>query len=115
MESYLSIHPKTKFMKTTKSTFDIKIEKLKKAGFKHTAVGMSSDKHAWLYCQIDETPIEEIENICSLQIKHRLEYLRGELRAERISYGELVELQALAPYIEAGDVELLEAAGIPEN
>ncbi len=44
----------------------------------------------------------------------RLEYLRGELRAERISYGELIELQELAQYIEEGDVELLEAAGVPE-
>ncbi len=45
----------------------------------------------------------------------RLEYLRKELREERISYGELVELQSLAPYIDKGDVELLEAAGVPEN
>lgn len=45
----------------------------------------------------------------------RLEYLRGELRAERISYGELSELQSLAPYIAPGDLELLEAAGVPEN
>ena len=44
----------------------------------------------------------------------RLEYLRGELRAERISYGELAELQDLAQYIAPGDVELLEAAGVPE-
>jgi hypothetical protein len=44
----------------------------------------------------------------------RLEYLRGELRAERISYGELAELQSLAEYIEPGDLELLEAAGVPE-
>ncbi len=44
----------------------------------------------------------------------RLEYLRGELRAERISYGELAELQGLAAHIEPGDVELLEAAGVPE-
>lgn len=44
----------------------------------------------------------------------RLEYLRGELRAERISQHELAELQSLAPHIKAGDVELLEAAGIPE-
>ena len=44
----------------------------------------------------------------------RLEYLRRELRAERISYGELAELQDLAPHIEPGDVELLEAAGVPE-
>lgn len=47
-------------------------------------------------------------------IKERLEYLRGELRAERISLGELVELQGLAEHIEEGDVELLEAAGVPE-
>lgn len=44
----------------------------------------------------------------------RLEYLRGELRAERISTGELIELQGLAEYIDPGDVELLEAAGVPE-
>jgi hypothetical protein len=48
-------------------------------------------------------------------IKERLEYLRGELRAERISYGELAELQGLAQHIEPGDVELLEAAGVPET
>lgn len=48
------------------------------------------------------------------EIKARLEYLRGELRAERISYEELAELQSLAPHIEEGDVELLEAAGVPE-
>ncbi len=47
-------------------------------------------------------------------IQQRLEYLRGELRAERISYGELAELQSLAGHIEPGDVELLEAAGVPE-
>lgn len=47
-------------------------------------------------------------------IKTRLEYLRGELRAERISTGELIELQSLAQHIEPGDVELLEAAGVPE-
>lgn len=45
----------------------------------------------------------------------RLEYLRGELRAERISYGELTELQDLAPHIDPGDTELAEAAGIPEH
>lgn len=49
-------------------------------------------------------------------IKQRLEYLRGELRAERISYGEIAELQSLIPHIiELGDKELLEAAGVPEN
>lgn len=48
-------------------------------------------------------------------IKERLEELRAELRAERISYGELAELQGLAEHIEPGDVELLEAAGVPEE
>lgn len=46
--------------------------------------------------------------------RNRLEYLRGELRAERISYGELAELEGLAEHIEPGDNELLEAAGVPE-
>jgi hypothetical protein len=49
------------------------------------------------------------------EIKARLEYLRKELRAERISYGELHELQSLAQHIDPGDVELLEAAGVPEK
>lgn len=51
----------------------------------------------------------------STDVRERLEYLRGELRAERISYGELIELQNLAEEIDPGDVELLEAAGVPEH
>lgn len=47
-------------------------------------------------------------------MKKRLEYLRQELRAERISYGELAELQSLVTYIDSDDVELLEAAGVEE-
>lgn len=47
-------------------------------------------------------------------IKSRLEYLRGEIRAERISYGELAELQSLATHIAPNDAELREAAGLPE-
>ncbi|MHA2218072.1 MAG: hypothetical protein ACXACY_19225 [Candidatus Hodarchaeales archaeon] len=47
-------------------------------------------------------------------IKNRLEYLRKELKEERISYGELTELQSLKDHIEPGDTELLEAAGVPE-
>lgn len=49
------------------------------------------------------------------KIKARLEYLRRELRGERISYGELAELADLKDHIEPGDVELLEAAGVPEE
>jgi len=50
----------------------------------------------------------------SKQIKQRLEYLRGEIEAERISYGEIAELQSLAAHIEPGDVVLLQWAGVPE-
>lgn len=49
-----------------------------------------------------------------MNIKQRLERLRKEIRAERISYGEIAELQSLKEYIEPGDIELMEAAGIPE-
>jgi hypothetical protein len=49
------------------------------------------------------------------EIKARLEELRTELRAERISYGELAELAELVDSIEEDDVELLEAAGVPEH
>jgi len=48
-------------------------------------------------------------------IKERLEYLRGEIKAERISYGEIVELESLVAYIDPGDVLLLEWAGVPEQ
>lgn len=44
----------------------------------------------------------------------RLEELRGRLREENMSWGELHELQGLAEHIAPGDVELLEAAGVPE-
>lgn len=47
--------------------------------------------------------------------RRRLEYLRGELRAGRMSYNESNELAELANYIKPGDVELAEAAGIPEE
>jgi hypothetical protein len=48
-------------------------------------------------------------------IKARLEYLRAEIRAERISYDEIAELQGLAPHIEPDDGELLEWANPPES
>ena len=46
--------------------------------------------------------------------KERLKYLRGEIEAERISYGEIAELQSLVDYIDKGDVLLLEWAGVSE-
>ncbi len=51
------------------------------------------------------------------QIKTRLEYLRGEILNERISYSELMELAdyAKAGHIELNDTTLLEWAGVPEH
>jgi hypothetical protein len=54
------------------------------------------------------------KQLAALEKNPRLEYLRKELRAGKLSYLELCELQSLAPYIEPGDVELLEWAGVPE-
>lgn len=55
------------------------------------------------------------DQIPAPSINQRLEYLRQRLNDECISYGELHELQNLAAHIEAGDVQLLEAAGVPEH
>lgn len=51
----------------------------------------------------------------SKQIKARLEYLRSQINKECISYGEIAELQSLSDYIENGDLQLLEWAGVPEK
>ena len=53
--------------------------------------------------------------IARLDALERLEYLRGEIKAERISMEEIAELQDLIPYINEGDTLLLEWAGVPEN
>jgi len=47
-------------------------------------------------------------------MENRLEYLRQEILAERISYGEICELQDLADDIAPDDVLLREWAGLPE-
>jgi hypothetical protein len=49
------------------------------------------------------------------RIKRRLEYLRKQIEAERISYGEISELESLSEYIDPNDVLLLEWAGFPEK
>ena len=51
----------------------------------------------------------------STYIKDRLEYLRKEILAERISIGEIIELESLIDYIDDGDVLLLEWAVVPER
>lgn len=47
-------------------------------------------------------------------MKQRLEEIREEIRSERVSIGELIELRSLVEYIDKDDVELLEWAGVPE-
>lgn len=47
-------------------------------------------------------------------IAARLKYLGDQIEAERISYGELCELQSLSEHIDPSDVLLLEWAGVPE-
>ena len=58
---------------------------------------------------------QKVAKIVPPKIKKRLEYFRKEIEAERISMGEIAELQSLAKYIDRGDVTLLEWAGVPEN
>ena len=56
----------------------------------------------------------QVPNELFQTLKDRLEFLRKQLRAECISFDELFELQSLAEHIDDDDVELLEAAGVPE-
>ena len=49
------------------------------------------------------------------KIEARLEQLRVEIEAERISYGEIAELQSLAKFIDSNDVQLLQWAGVEGN
>lgn len=51
----------------------------------------------------------------SKDIQKRLAYLRREIKAERISQGEILELESLIPHIKKDDVLLLEWAGVPEK
>ena len=53
-------------------------------------------------------------NTTTKRIECRLEYLRGEIEAERISYSGIAELEDLAEHIDPGDILLLEWAGVPE-
>ena len=47
-----------------------------------------------------------------IKAKTRLEYLRGEIKKECISYGEIAELESLAKYIESSDVLLSDWARV---
>lgn len=62
---------------------------------------------------LKQTPHNYIIDVAD--IPARLEYLRGEIEAERISYSEIADLETLAKYIDAGDVTLLQWANVPES
>jgi hypothetical protein len=57
---------------------------------------------------------EQRSKVAKTVIQKRLDYLRGEIKAERISYEEIAELQSLAEHIDPSDTELLQWAGVPE-
>jgi hypothetical protein len=58
---------------------------------------------------------EDSRNPDKEEIKARLEYLRGEIEDECISYGEIAELQDLAEYIAPDDTVLRAWAGLDET
>lgn len=76
-------------------------------------VGGAMNVDEWFDIEGDEQA-DELKDNPDDTPKARLEYLRQELRAERMSYSELAELRSLVGHIELGDVELLYAAGVPE-
>lgn len=71
----------------------------------------------YLWCPNCDTTIdgEGTIEVRGAHITKRLEYLRGEILAERISQSETIELQSLAEYIDPSDTLLLEWAGVPEQ
>jgi len=58
--------------------------------------------------------VYEAKKIKEKDAKKRLEQIRKSLRREDLSYGEIAELEALSDFIEADDIELRQAAGLPE-
>ena len=55
-----------------------------------------------------------LETMETKRIKERLEELRIEIQNERISQGEIIELQSLVEHIDSSDIELLQWAGVEE-
>ena len=64
-----------------------------------------------------EAVIMQTTSLGSLKdwVKGRLEALRKAIEAENISYGEVAELEGLAPFIDKDDVQLLQWAGVTEE
>ena len=76
---------------------------------------VAAEQHEAVQARCGVFSPRELAAAPSPAVAERLEYLRGEIQAERVSYGELAELQGLVEYIAPDDVELLEWAGVPES
>ena len=50
-----------------------------------------------------------------MNTQNTLNYIRGEIEAEQVSYAEIAQLQSLAEHIDPTDTLLLEWAGIEEE
>ena len=66
------------------------------------------------YNESSKKKVNEAKKIKEKDAKKRLEQIRQSLRREDLSYGEIAELEALSDFIEADDIELRQAAGLPE-
>lgn len=88
-----------------------------------TEADLDDDTMQWIARKLSDICMGEfwdglemlVQRIADQKRTERLEYLRGEIRAERISQSEIAELQSLAEYIEPGDVELLQWAMTEEE
>jgi hypothetical protein len=83
-------------------------------GNTYQIVALNASKLASLKKEIRAYHLRKHTGYGERYAKRRLEYLRGKLKAECISTDEINELVGLAQYIQLGDVQLLEAAGVPE-
>lgn len=83
-----------------------------RAGLNSSGIRWNASTGSGLVLKADT--LDGIKTLIKEQVKERLEYLRGEIEAERISYGEIAELQGLSRYIESDDVLLLQWACVPE-
>ena len=109
VEMYIDNDPVTVTKTTTDSTaFDLY------KGLEYTSRPFQNFVKRAVLAVLEHNQDELPEIVADLKRK-RLEELREELRNETISYGELIELQRLVPFMDSDDVELLEAAGVPER
>ena len=97
------------------STFEGEAFSLPKGdGFMITTYGGDKVRVECPVERTDENYREQDKAINTALNKHRLEYLRSQIEAERISSYEIAELANLVEYIDAADTLLLQWAGVEE-